>query len=69
MCREVMHKLKSYISEEKIGLTRGATQESTDQDNIRRMMPSLSLGLEIESEEGSLATGFVKVARVIEVYI
>lgn len=52
-----------------LDIIRGATQASTDEGNVSYAMPSLSLGLRIESEEGPHNPGFAKAARTREAHV
>ncbi|CAG8980631.1 hypothetical protein HYALB_00012818 [Hymenoscyphus albidus] len=63
VCRAAMNKLGEEIPTAELDLIRGATQASTDQGNLSYAMPSLSLGFQIESEEGPHNPGFAKAAR------
>lgn len=63
VCRTAMNQLGENVPTAELDLIRGATQASTDQGNISYAMPSLSLGFQIESEEGPHNPGFAKAAR------
>ncbi|KAF4633547.1 hypothetical protein G7Y89_g4581 [Cudoniella acicularis] len=64
ICRKAFNQLgREEIPTTELDLIRGATQASTDQGNISYMMPSLSLGFKIESQDGPHNPGFAAAAR------
>jgi len=63
LCRRAFNHLGGSILSPELDIIKGATQASSDQGNVSYAMPSISLGFQIESEEGPHNPRFADAAR------